>query len=54
MVYILKLKNPSTFLIQFIFCGYQGLNWVLSDPETDEIPLCTKVMRILRKYTWTA
>ena len=37
MVYILNLKGPAPFLIQYIFSLYQGLR---SYPEADNIPMC--------------
>ena len=40
MLYILSLKDPTSFLILQIFILYQGLNWRFSDPETDDIPMC--------------
>ena len=36
----MNLKDSATFLIQDIFTPNQGLNRGLSDPETDDKPLC--------------
>ena len=40
MVYILNLKDPASFIIQWILSLHLGLNRGHSDPETDDIPLC--------------
>ena len=39
MVYILNHKDSASFIIQYIFSLYQGLNWGTSDPKTDDIPM---------------
>ena len=40
MVYTLYFKGPASFIIQYIFSLYRGLNWGPSDPEADDIPMC--------------
>ena len=39
-MYILKLKDPASFLIQQIFSIYPGLNLRPSAPEADDIQMC--------------
>ena len=37
-VYILNLKGPTSFIIQYIFSLYQGLDRGPSDTEADDTP----------------
>ena len=37
MEYILNIKDLESFLVQYIFSLYLGLNWGPSDPEADDI-----------------
>ena len=51
MVYILNLKAPASFIIQYIFSLYQGLNLGPSDPEADDIPMCHHASPSRRCYS---
>ena len=48
MMFILNLKDPPLFLIQYIFCLYQGLNWGPSVPEADYIPMCHYASQLIQ------
>ena len=50
---ILNLKDPASFIIQYILGLYRSLNWGPSDPVAHDMPMCHRASPYIFCYNFS-